>query len=356
MSFVKGVLATVLALPVLGYAQSESKDKQNPVPHTQTAVNKAIEIKDLLQTKGAKGLVHGSVPETNMYVFVYGDPIRKSTHYSLIPANDTIKSELKKTDRNQVVTIYGDIVGKGTPETPQQHVIVKKIERGEIWEPKISDDPKVILEYARESRIPDLAKHLKERKEINCSVHALLHEGKVLIVNYGGHIIPVHVKDPQWTKDLWSTDKIRLRLQVRNHEQGPPHISLRDEKDIAPVKVLEGITSIQGKERNVKGSLVLFPKSPLLSVDVWGVQEKDPVSGLTRVYSLYNFNDEKDSQKIDEIMRAAWYKQKKGFIQYSSSFYHPEIRVEISGIVNQLVRNQRNPILEIKSSDIKLLP
>ena len=352
MSIGKVALATLFALPVLGYTQNENRG--NLGPHLQDAiVKKDNTFENLLQTKGAKGLVHGSVPETDMYVFAYGDPIR-STHYSLIPANATINAELKKIARNQIVTIYGNTAGKGTP---QQHVIVKKIEAGEVWNPKISDDPKITLEYSKEPRTPELAKHLKEKKEIDCSVHALLHEGKVLIVNYGGHIIPVHVKekDTRWTKDLWSTDKIRLRLAVRNHEQGPPHVSLRDEKDIAPVKVLESITEIQGKERKVKGSLVLFPKSPLLNIDIWGVQEKDPVSGLTRVYSLYNFNNEKDAQKIDEVMRAAWYKQRKGFIQYSSSFYHPEIRIEISGTVNQLVRNQRNPILEIKSRDIKFL-
>ena len=346
----RAVIAGLFTIPVLGYTQG---GKLGPSPK-DAIVKKDDTFENLLKTKGAKGLVHGSVPETDMYVFAYGDPIR-STQYSLIPENDKVKAELTKIARNQIVTIYGDTVGKGTP---QQHVIVKKIEAGELWNPKISDDPKIILEHTKEKRIPDLAKHLKERKEIDCSVHALLHGGKVLIVNYGGHTIPVHVKEgeTQWTKDLWSTDKIRLRFKVRNHEQGPPHVSLRDEEGIAPVKSLESVITIQGKERNVKGSLVLFPKSPLLSIDIWGIQEKDPVSGLTRVYSLFNFNDEKDAQKIDETLRAAWYKQRKGFIQYSSSFYHPNIRLEINGTVNQLVRNQRNPILEIKSSDIKLLP
>ena len=263
-----------------------------------------------------------------------------------LKSND-IQTKLKGATRHQPVTVYGKILAK---DTPQQHILIDKIELGERW------DPKVKFQYNNQPRIADLNKHLKEKTEILGTVHALLHEGKVLLVNYGGHAIPVHIQDPQLTKDLWSSDKIRLRFQVRNHSEGPPHLSLHSEKGVAPIEVIESMTKINGKERQIEGALVWFPKSPATAIEVWGIEEKD-TNGVSRIYALFNFEDEKDLQKIDTLLRDAWNKKKEGFISRAgTSFYHPNIRLQLKGTVNQFARNQGNAVIDLKSEDIKLLP
>lgn len=321
---------------------------QNPHegnPNTQQANNS---ISELLKTTGLTGLVHGSIPGSEMYVFVYGDPIRGGEHYSLIPLNDEIKAKLENIKRHQTVTITGKLLSKGTP---QQHVLTEGIKVEKKWEPQVT------FKYTNQPyfTLEELKEHLKGKEEINCVVHAVLHDGKVLIINYRENILPVHITDPECTKNLRSSDKISLRYKIREHDEGPLHLSLRIEKDIPPVKVLDGIKVLSDSKEKYKleGSLVWFPKSPLLLWEVWGLRVKDS-NGLIRTYSLHNLRDKKDVKKIDEILQEAWKKRDRGFILSSSSFYHPDIRVEVVGDVVHFAQNQRNPLIDLDSKDIKI--
>ncbi len=314
---------------------------------TVRSVIKNSEFEDSLKTKGAKGLIHASVPETDMFVFTAGNIFGE--HYSLIPKNNDVKTKLQNTTRHQAVTIFGTVVDKGTL---QKHILVTNIEPGEKWEPKVK------FGYKDQGRIPELAKHLQGKKEIVASVHALLHGGEVLVVNYKGHNIPVYVEDPKWTKDLWSNDRLKLQIELQDHAKGPPHLYLRSEKkEVSPIRVLESMSALQGKEKKVEGALVWFPKSPGSDVqELWGIEDKDPVSGISRVYALFNLSDENELKKIDSVLRDAWNKKQDGFIRQSSSFYHPEIRISVEGTINQFFRNQRNPVIDVEAKNIKVLP
>lgn len=343
------VIATAASLPLVGcwdknkkVEQVQKEEQVSPLVHPQQDSEKKDIFEELLQTKGAKGFMHGSVPGTDTFVFTYGE-VLKSEHFSLIPANDAIRAKLHETARHQAVTIHGKILSKATP---QRHVLVEEIQVGDKW------DPKFTFQYKEQPRITDLTKHLKEKKEILCTVHALLHGGKVLVVNYQGHIVPVYVEDPKWTKDLWTTDKIRLRFEVRDHQGGPPHVSLRDEKDIVPVEVIESIVALKEKERQVEGSLVWFPKTPVTTFEVWGIQEKDS-NGLSRIYALFNSEDKKELQKIDALLRNAWNGEKEGFVRRSTSFYNTNVQLRVHGVVTQFSPNQGNPVIELRSQDIE---
>jgi len=190
---------------------------------------------------------------------------------------------------------------------------------------------------------------------MDCVVHAVLHDGKVIIVNNQENVIPVHVNDPKWTKSLRSSDKIKLRYSVREHDQGPPHLSLRTENNVDPVEVLDSILKLSKKgEVKLEGSLVLFPKSPLLTHDVYGLRVKDS-RGLVRTFSLHNLRDEEDVKKINSILKEIWDKKKEGFIRTTSFFYNPDIRIEVTGNVNHFAQNQRNPLFDMDSKNIRLL-
>lgn len=356
----KILVATAVALPLASCTKGNKEEGQrveqvaptNPHDRTNSVEEKKNEFGKLLTTDGVTGLVHGSVPGSDLFVFIHGDPIRGGEHFSLIPLNDDIAAKLQKTSRHQAVTIKGTLEEKGTP---QKHIVVEGIKLGEVW------DPKVNFKYTNQhySTPSELRKELegKKEKDINCVVHAVLHEGKVLIVNHKGDVIPVHVTNPKWTKDLRSSDQINLRYKLRKHSEGPLHLSLRFEGDIPPVKVLDPILPLSESKEKFKltGSLVWFPKSPILTRETWGIKVKSS-SGLERTYSLFNLRDKGDVQKIDEILRKEWGKKTEGFIRSSSFFYHPQINLEVTGDIMHFAVNQRNPLVDLDSKDIKILP
>ncbi len=345
MSIGRIAFAALFALPVLGYTQDGNKDKL-VTPHSQSAtVKKEDTFEALLQTKGAKGLIHGSVPETDMFVFTSGNI--SGEHYSLIPKNKDIRTKLEKTTRHQEVTIFGKAVGKGTP---QKHILLENIEPGETW------DPKVTFQYKDQPRIPELAKHLEEKKEIVCSVHAVLHGGKVLVVNYEGHNIPVYVEEQKLTQDLRSNDILKLQIKTREHKKGPPHLSLHSENGAVPITVIDSMSKLQDKEKEVKGALVWFSLSPGSDIrELWGVEEKRSNNEPSRFFAIYS-DDDNVLDKIDSMLRKAWNKEKTGFIRQTSSFYNPNIQVSVKGVVKHFFRNQRNPVIMVEPKDIKFLP
>ncbi len=342
--FGKLAIATAVSLPLLN-----SKETLAEKPVTHPTIKDEINIKELLKTKGATGLVHGSVPGSDLFVFVYGDPIRGGERFSLIPANNDIKTKLQKISRHQAVTIKGTVDDKGTP---QKHIVVEEIKLGEVWNPKID------FKYTSQpySTPNQLKKQLEGKTNIDCVVHAVLHSGKVLIVNYKGDVIPVHVTDPKWTKDLRSSDQINLRYTIRPHSEGPLHVSLRTGGNVSPVKVLDAILPLtKSKEKvTLQGSLVWFPVSPILTTETWGIKVKSQ-NGLERTYSLYNLRNKDDIKNLDEVLRAEWKKKTEGFIRSSSLFHHPQIKIEVTGKVNHFDVNQKNPLVDLDSKDIKIL-
>lgn len=341
----KLAIATAASLPLLS-----SKETLAEKPATHPTIKNETNIKELLKTKGVTGLVHGSVPGSDLFVFVYGDPTRGGERFSLIPANDDIKAKLQKTSRHQSVTIKGTLQEKGTL---QKHILLEDIKLGKVWNPEIK------FKYTNQpySSPEELKKQLEEKKDINCVVHAVLHDGKVLIVNHKGDVIPVHITDPKWTKDLRSSDQINLRYKIRPHTEGPLHVSLKIEDNIPPIKVLDAILPLtKNKEKvTLQGSLVWFPKSPILTRETYGIRVKGS-NGLERTFSLFNLTDAKDADKINKILQAAWDKKTEGFIRSTSLFYHPEIKIKVSGRVNHFAVNQRNPLVDLDSQDIKILP
>ena len=301
-------------------------------------------FEELLKTSGAKGLMHGSVSDSSMFVFTWG-VLSKAEHYALILKDRSIQAQLNQTARHQVVTIFGKLLNKGTL---QQHVLVEKVELGEKW------DPKVNFKYTDQVRLPNLEKHLREKKEIDCIVHAVLKGGESLIVNYMGHVIPVYVQDTKRTKDLWSSDKIRLRFNIQDHKQGPLHLSLRTENDVAPITVFDDIKSLKGQKIKKEGILVFFPKSPFTTSEIWGLEETDKPGTPSRVYALYNSESKEELDKIYTTLSTAWANSNSGFIRRSSSFSNPNLPITVEGTVTQFGQNQGNPVIEVKFENIKI--
>lgn len=353
-------LVVTTSLPLAGYERREEHPKKQEEstahrkeeniihPHVVKETKVSDNLESLLVGQGVKGLIHGSVPGMQMYVFTYGEGPRKSEHISLIPENEDIQKGLDAASRHQSLTIWGKILKKASP---QRHILVSRIEKGDPW------DPEVGFRSVPQSRLENLSEHLKGKSEILCSVHACLHDGRVLVVKYGGWQIPVHVEPShtRWTKDLWSSDHIKLRYVPREHQKGSPHLSLKVEGETAPVEVIDSIQALNNKNVQLTGMLVWFPKSPVTAIEAWGIEERHE-NGISRFYALWNSEDKEDLQKIDALLRKAWTTKKDGFLRRSTSFYHPEIRIRVSGTVMQQAQNQGNPVLNVQSMNLQLLP
>jgi len=128
----KAFLAAATIFPVVGTAEEKKGEPATPHVLKEIDSNKAFE--NSLKTTGVTGLVHGSIPGTDMYVFVYGNPIQGGQHYSLIPKDNAMRKELEKTLRHQLVTINGKFLPQ---KTPQQHILLESIKVKEKWEPEV---------------------------------------------------------------------------------------------------------------------------------------------------------------------------------------------------------------------------
>lgn len=325
-----------LAIVTMGNAQ-EGPHRKAPVPPEKS-------MEEFLKGDGAKGLLHGSIPGAELYVFTHGKGAIGVKRYALLPEEEDVRKKLTATKRHQAVTIWGRLAKK---DTPQEHIVVTRIDLGAQWKPEVS------FRSVPAPRVKDLAEHLKGKTEILCLVHAVLHRGKVLVVEYGGWPIPVKIdeKQVQWTKDLWTSDRILLRFADRKHTKGPLHLSLMEEKGRAPIRMLDSLEKANGQKRMVEGVLRWYPKGPFTE-EIWAVDEKD-ATGIPRTYFL--FAEEEGHQKeIDRVLRKAWNHHAKGFLAASSSFSHPHIRIRVTGVI-MTSRGQGNPALVVLPQEVRVV-
>lgn len=301
-------------------------------------------MEELLKVDGAKGLIHGSIPGAELYVLTHGKSAIGAKRYALLPGGEDVREKLVATKRHQEVTIWGKLSKK---DTPQEHIVVTRIDLGPQWKPEVS------FRSGPAPRVENLAVHLQRKMEIPCLVHAVLYGGRVLVVEYGGWPIPVKIDEEQvqWTKGLWTSDRILLRFADRKHTKGPLHLSLLEEKGKAPIRILDSLERANGQKRTVEGVLRWYPKGPFTE-EIWAVDEID-ATGIPRTYFL--FAEEEGHQKeIDRVLRKAWNHRAKGFLAASSSFSHPRIRIRVTGVV-MTSRGQGNPALVVLPQDVRVV-
>ncbi|PIS11589.1 MAG: hypothetical protein COT73_03105 [Bdellovibrio sp. CG10_big_fil_rev_8_21_14_0_10_47_8] len=299
------------------------------------------EIETALTTDGLTGWVHGSISDRKMVVFTYRNPSNYFDYIqmSLIADNSTVRTQLAQVQRHDQIKITGAFVSDNP--SPQKHILVSKLEMIQAFRPPISSDP-----YPHQAQIPD---ELLGKTSATFLVHAIAEGGHILVVEYKDAVCPIFVENAELTKDLFRSDIVELKFTIQRRPKQPTHLQLI-ENDPQPVKVIDAIRNIHGLPAVVEGALVFFPKSPEIKFNVFAVQELLP-EGLSRQYTLVNFESMENFEKIRQKLQAAWDRHPGEYVNGRNKWISKSIRVRATGTFNEIDPSQANPQILLDSEN-----
>lgn len=313
------------------------------------AASQAVDVGQIekdLSGEGVVGWIHGAEKSNNMYVFTYRNPndFFDYLNMSLTTDKPQILEKLATFQRHDKVRVKGSFL---LNPSPQKHISITSIDIVKKYESGFTTDS-----YKYEARIPD---DLLKAKSASFLVHAVGGEGKILVLEYRDAIVPVFVKNrTELAQNLYRNDVIQLSYVVQKDPGQPIHLRL-DESATEPLKVTESIRDLHGKPAVVEGALILFPKSPEISFNVFAVQQELP-EGLKRQYTLVNMDNSDAFAKIRAKLQAAWDKFGKDYVNGRNKLVSRRVRVKATGTFNEISTNQANPQIFLKdASSIEII-
>ncbi len=352
------VVLGLLAVAAVGTAgslprQAEARGAQAEAPAKKKTVITLDDLARQVESDGLKGTMHGARHPLGTYVFTWYHPedFFQSRQFSLAPGSEEVARQLSTLDRHQQVTLRGRFLRNGAA---QPHIRVETLTPGPKWDPgvKVSPPP---------APVGNLRETLPREGRIHAMVHALEETGDVLVIEYQEAVLPVRVPQNAALRkavgNLYRGDRIEIAYRVAEFPRRPMHLELlpTTEGERSALVVTDRIAAQHEKQRTVEGQLVLFPKSPVLSRSLWGVEEKGP-DGLHRYFTIFNFEDLKDQGKIDTLLDGAWKGTPEGVIDGRNKYIHTAVRVRVSGLASNPAKNQANPTLITDSTRVTVLP
>ncbi len=298
------------------------------------------EIEKELTTTGAQGWIHGTINDQHTFVFTYRNPDNFFDYVimSLVPSKPEVAKTLLTLHRQDKVLVKGSFMDN---PSPQKHIKADSVELVTAYVP-----PVPMPTYSHQAKIPQ---DLLKLTSATFLVHTVAGDGQILVVEFQDAVIPVYVKNGDLTKNLSRNDLVQLEFKIQNTPSQPTHLNL-DETSATPVKVLDSIMAKNGQEATIEGELVLFPKSPEISFNVFAVKENLP-AGLNRQYTLVNMDDPDVFQKIRDTLQAAWDKYPSDSVNGRNKLVSTRLRVKATGTINEVDPNQANPQILLKSVD-----
>ena len=300
----------------------------------------AVDLKKVeaeLKGEGAIGWIHGSVNSQGLYVFTYRNP-KDFFDYaimSLVPSDAGIAKTIEALTRHDKVRIRGSFLDN---PSPQKHIAATSIEMVKKYA-----SPFEVSAYEYNAQIP---KELIGQNSGTFLVHAIGGEGHILVVEYKDVVLPVYVRNGELTRHLSRNDLVKLQFTIQESPGQPTHLNL-NERTRNPVQVLESIAAKHGKPAVIEGALILFPKSPEIIFNIFAVQEELP-GGLSRQYTLVNFDDPAAFKRIREKLQAAWDQHATAYVNGRNKLVSTEVRVRAEGTYNEIDANQANPQVLLK--------
>jgi len=310
----------------------------------------AIDVNQIqadLKANGALGWIHGSVASQGLYVVTFRNPKNFFDYIEMSLTSDdaNIKKTFADYNRHDQVLIKGDFLDI---PVPQKHINVTSISLTKKYQSPYSADP-----YQHVVKLPD---DLLNRTNDTFLVHAVAAEGKILVVEYKDTIIPIFVKNGDLAKNLYRGDVVQLTYKIQKTPDQPVHIKL-DETNPAAIKLLDSVKDLHGKPASVQGRLILFPKSPEISLNIFAV-EVPLQAGLKRQYTLVNFDDPEVFNQILQLCQKAWdrHSGKDDFINGRNKFISNHIQVKVTGTFNEIDPSQANAQVLINAvKDVQII-
>ena len=303
-----------------------------------------LEINNLAQeltSTGLIGRIHGAAGTSQMFVMAVREPNNFFSHreFSLIPSSESTTNTLSQLNRHDLVCVQGNIIANFSP---QKHIALNSVRVLEKWQ-----QPKSFEPYQRQT---DLPVELKEQTSFVGKVHAIGAEGKILVMGYRDLVLPVYVAEPEYTKNLYRGDIVRLNYQVQSYPQRPLHLQL-DTTNEQPIEIIDAIASINNQPQTLTGSLVKFPQSPQLKFDVYAMEVDTDVEGIKRYFTLINFNDMAKFQNIRDKLAEIWNKNASSAVSGRNMLINPQVAIEAAGVGNIISPEQANPQILLESAE-----
>ncbi len=298
------------------------------------------QIEAELKGAGATGWIHGSVESQNLYVFTYRNPANffDYVEMSLTTKDQAIQKKFASLARHDQVVVKGSFLDI---KVPQKHIDVTSIDLIKKYQSSEAVDP-----YQHQVKIPD---ELLNVNSATFLVHAVAAEGQILVVEYKDAILPIFVKNGALAKDLYRGDLVQLSFKIRKDPDQPVHLKL-NEADPKAIQVLESIRALDQKPASVQGALILFPKSPEISLNVFSVEQTLP-AGLRRQFTLVNFDNPEVFNQIIQKCQKAWDQHPGEYVNGRNKLVSNRLQVKVIGTFNEVSPSQANAQVLIKSID-----
>ncbi|MDJ0600984.1 MAG: hypothetical protein QNJ37_19330 [Crocosphaera sp.] len=292
-----------------------------------------------LEKTGLLGEIHGVVPEDNIVVLSVRDPNNffDFQHFSVIPGNKKTQDILSKVGRHDKVCLQGKLVKN---PSPQPHIVVKSAVIMESWDGLVG--------YENYEYQADIPTELQYKNNAIFKVHAINNEGKILVVEYKDKVLPIFVENPELTKDLYRGDFIDISYKIQSWPRKPTHLNLNLNAE-NPIKMVDKLVAKHGKEETLTGTLVKFPQNPQIKFDVYAIEVM--TQGLSRYYTLVNFEDAKKFENIREKLAEIWDNQSDTIESGRNFLINPNIIIEAQGKINMISPQQANPQILLENAD-----
>ncbi|MGB7415178.1 MAG: hypothetical protein WA902_13320, partial [Thermosynechococcaceae cyanobacterium] len=299
----------------------------------------AAKLTGELEGTGLVGSIHGAAADVNLFVLSVRDPesFFKHREFSLLARDDQARNVLSQMNRHDRVCVQGSLTQN---PSPQPHISLKSVQVLEHWA-GLDDYPS----YEHSAKLP---KELQSQSSFVGKVHAIGAEGKILVMEYKDGVLPIYVQTPELTKDLYRGDIIRLAYKIQQLPQQPTHLQL-DPDAKQPVEVLDAIASLHNQPKTFSGKLVKFPQSPQIKFDVYAIEVE--TYGVNRTFTLVNFEDMAEFQKIRDKLSEIWDSHAKTVTTGRNLLINPEVIVEATGNINVVSTEQANPQILLKTAE-----
>lgn len=334
-------LLTLILVPLtITFFPHKSITAQSCAYHEEAYQNLNLtNLSQELETTGLLGEIHGAVSPSQLYVLSVREPKNffNFRHFSIIPENNKVQQTLAQVKRHDQVCLTGKLINN---PSPQPHVLVQSAKIMESWSGLESYE-----DYTYQAEIPQ---ELKQQTHFIAKVHAISEQGKILVVEYKDGILPIFVKTPELTKDLYRGDLIDLTYTIQTIPNQPTHLQLDDSVQ-KPLKVIDQLVKRQGEQATLTGNLVKFPKSPQVKFDVYGMEVL--TEGIPRYFTLVNFENIQKFERIRLKLAQVWEQNLETVKRGRNLLINPNIMIKAEGKINLVSPQQANPQLLLDSAN-----
>jgi hypothetical protein len=297
-----------------------------------------------LKSTGVEVEVHGIDTESDRYVVTYrGQGFFDFQHFALTSIDPKINLAIKDLHRHDRIFIKGDIPAL---KRPFLHIEATELK---MVKPYGHD----LGKYTHPVKIPD---DIIGKSSIRVKVHATHDDGKMLVADYLGSVLPILVPASlrAVAKNLDRGDMIDIIFAIALQPTTPVHLELKDEPKA--IVAVDHMSDLHGKPVTYTGSLVLFLESPQVQFNVFALQ-LDLGAGFVREYTILNFEDPALFKQLREKMQKAWDAADQIKPENDrNKLIKRKLQMTATGVFNFVDRGQANPQILISDlADISFL-